>query len=59
MGRTAGQSGGAAEPLEFGLFKGSQAVITLAPGAVAAITVVAHNAHGYGDPSPAVQATAP
>ena len=50
---------GAPVPIEFGLFEDSQAVITLPPGAVAQITVAAHNNHGYSAESAPVNATAP
>ena len=50
---------GATDPVEFGLFDDSQAVITLPPGAAVQITVLAHNSHGYSAPSAAVNATAP
>ena len=50
---------GAPVPIEFGLFEDSQAVITLPPGAVAQITVAAHNNPGYSAESAPVNATAP
>ncbi|MCE9610468.1 MAG: fibronectin type III domain-containing protein [Chthoniobacter sp.] len=50
---------GAATPRQFGLFSDTQTVIPLTTGDVAQITVVAHNDHGYSEPSTAVPATAP
>ena len=50
---------GATQPVEFGLFSDSQAVITLPAGTVAQITIAARNDHGYSAPSDPVGATAP
>jgi len=50
---------GATDPVEFGLFEDSQAVITFPAGTAVQITILAHNNHGYSAESTPVNATAP